>query len=268
MGKVYGYCRISKPTQDINRQIRSIKNEFKDAVIFDEAFTGRKIEGREKFIKLLNMVKKGDTIVFDSVSRMSRNAEEGFKLYTELFDRGVNLVFQNERYIDTELFASRLQRANVKTGKKYLDEGLKVILMGLAEEQIKIAFEQSQKEVEDLSERTKGGIETARLNGKQIGQQSGRKLEVKKQKQICDLIRKYSQDFDGDLDDVRVMAILKAEKIKIKTGRMVPKHNEDGSTFEGADGKVEKVEEVKEISAKLARNTYYRYKKLMESGEA
>ena len=41
--------------------------------------------------------------------------------------------------------------------------------MSLPKEQIRLAFEQSEKEVQDLHQRTKEGIETARLNGKQSG---------------------------------------------------------------------------------------------------
>lgn len=207
MGKTYGYARISRKTQDINRQIRNIQNEYPKAVIFTEEFTGRKIEGRDKFNKLLKMVKSGDTIIFDSVSRMSRSAEDGVKLYKELFDKGVNLVFLNEHYIDTDIFASKLQQANVNTGKAYLDEGLKVILMGIAEEQVLIAFQQAQKEVEDLSERTKGGIETARLNGKQIGQPKGTKFTTKKSVEAKKIILNRSKDFKGNLPDLEVIKL-------------------------------------------------------------
>jgi hypothetical protein len=42
--------------------------------------------------------------------------------------------------------------------------------MALAEEQIRIAFEQSKKEVLDLRQRTSEGMFTAKLSGKQIGQ--------------------------------------------------------------------------------------------------
>ena len=42
-------------------------------------------------------------------------------------------------------------------------------LMALAKEQIKLAFEQSEKEVADLHQRTREGLLTARLNGKQVG---------------------------------------------------------------------------------------------------
>lgn len=40
-------------------------------------------------------------------------------------------------------------------------EGVNQYLMELAREQIRIAFEQAEKEVSDLHQRTKEGIETA-----------------------------------------------------------------------------------------------------------
>ena len=52
-------------------------------------------------------------------------------------------------------------------------EGVNKYLMALAKEQIKLAFEQAEKEVSDLQQRTREGIQTARINGKQIGQKKG-----------------------------------------------------------------------------------------------
>lgn len=207
MCKVYGYCRISRRTQNIERQVRNIKSVYPTAIIIEEAYTGTKIKGREKFERLCKTVKAGDTIIFDSVSRMSRNAEEGIAQYKEWFNAGVNLIFLKERYIDTSIYASKLKQADVSTGKKYLDEGLKVILLGLAEEQIKVAFQQAEKEVDDLHYRTSEGIATARLNGKQIGQQPGRKLNVKKAAAAKEIIRKHSKDFAGTLDDTDVIKL-------------------------------------------------------------
>lgn len=43
-----------------------------------------------------------------------------------------------------------------------------------------LAFDQSEKEVQDLHQRIREGIETTRLNGKQIGQKKGKMLKVKK----------------------------------------------------------------------------------------
>lgn len=56
------------------------------------------------------------------------------------------------------------------TDEDEIFKGLNNYFRKLAERQIRIAFEQAEKEVHDLHQRTKEGIETARLNGKQIGQ--------------------------------------------------------------------------------------------------
>ena len=87
-------------------------------------------------------------------------------------------------------------------------KGLNNYFRKLAEKQIRIAFEQAEKEVSDLRQRTREGIETARLNGKQIGQQAGRKLNVKKKAPAMDKIRQYSRDFEGNLSDVDTMKLV------------------------------------------------------------
>lgn len=69
---IYGYCRISTKQQSIDRQIRNIKAEYDNAVIITEVNTGTK-QDRPEWNKLYKKAKAGDTIVFDSVSRMSRN---------------------------------------------------------------------------------------------------------------------------------------------------------------------------------------------------
>lgn len=203
MAKVYGYCRISTAKQSIERQIRNIQAEYPDAIIIAETFTGTKIQGRAKLNKLLKVVKQGDTIVFDEVSRMSRDAEEGFELYKRLYDDGVELVFLKEHHIDTATYKNALTNGIPMTGTNvdFILEGVNKYLMSLAQEQIKLAFMQAQKEVDSLHKRTKDGMEVARMNGKQIGGVKGRTLNVKKKEPTKALIRKYSRDFDGLLTD-------------------------------------------------------------------
>lgn len=75
----YGYCRISTARQSIERQIRNIRGAYPKAVIYQEIFTGTKTEGRKKWEQLQRIVRPGDTIIFDSVSRMSRNAPKALK---------------------------------------------------------------------------------------------------------------------------------------------------------------------------------------------
>ena len=210
MSKIYGYCRISTKSQSIERQIRNIKDLYSNAIIVEEAFTGTKIEGRNKFNDLLSKVKLGDTIVFDSVSRMSRNSDEGFKLYEELYNKGIELVFIKEPHINTTTYKQAMT-TNVpmtNTTVDFILEGINKYLLALAKEQIKLAFIQSEKEVKDLQQRTKEGIETARLNGKQIGQVKGTKLTTKKSIQAKEQIKKYSKDFNGSLKDIEVMKLI------------------------------------------------------------
>lgn len=210
MHKIYGYCRISTKKQNIERQERNIKVTYPGATIIKEEFTGTKIEGRTEFNKLLKRVKQGDTIVFDSVSRMSRNAEEGFKLYQELFNKGIELIFLKEQHINTTTYKKALNNNLEMTGTAVdsILKGINEYLMTLAEEQIKLAFEQSEKEVKDLQQRTKEGIETARLNGKQIGNEKGTKLTTKKSLKAKEDIIKYSKDFKGSLKDTEVMRLI------------------------------------------------------------
>lgn len=209
MCKVYGYCRISTAKQSIERQVRNISAEYPDAVIIREAYTGTKVAGRQQFEKLISKVGPGDTIVFDSVSRMSRNADEGFALYEEMFNKGVNLVFIKEAYINTDTYRKATAEVVPMTGTNVdcILEGVNRYLMILAKEQVKIAFDQAQKEVDDLHQRTREGIETARLNGKQIGAVAGRKNHVKKAEEAKQMIKKHSVKFGGNLADADVIKL-------------------------------------------------------------
>ena len=87
---IYGYCRISTARQNIERQERNIREYNSTAVILKEQYTGTE-DDRPVFTKLMNKVREGDTIIFDSVSRMSRTAEGGFKMYKELFNLAVTI---------------------------------------------------------------------------------------------------------------------------------------------------------------------------------
>ena len=198
----YGYCRISTKKQSIDRQIRNIKSSFPDAVILEEEYTGTKLT-RPEWSKLEKRIREGDTIIFDSVSRMSRNAEEGFNLYEKLFNDGINLIFLKEPQINTETYKNAMKGSIEMTGTiaDYILEGVNKYLLALAKEQIRLAFEQSEKEVEDLHQRTREGIETARLKGKQVGLAKGTKLVTKKSLAAKKIILEHSKEFGGSLND-------------------------------------------------------------------
>lgn len=206
--KIYGYCRVSTMKQSIKRQIENIKREYPEAVIVEEKYTGTTLD-RPEWLKLYKRLQAGDMVVFDQVSRMSRDAEEGFRIYEELFNKGITLVFLKEPHINTDTYKSAMETSIPMTGTNvdFILEGVNKYLLSLAKEQIKIAFDQAEKEVEDLHQRTREGIEIARLNGKQIGQPKGAKLTTKKSISAKKIIISKSKDFNGTLSDVDVIKL-------------------------------------------------------------
>lgn len=208
---IYGYARVSTKSQKLERQVENLLKYEPTITILKEKYTGTKTD-RPVFNKLLKRVKKGDTIIFDSVSRMSRNAEEGFTLYKELFTKGVNLVFLKEPHINTSVYAKALgQRVDLGADTELIQEVelfINRILDILAKEQIQIAFNQAEKEVLDIQTRVKEGIRVAKENGKQIGRAKGTKVESKKAKLLKQQIFDSSKDFNGDKKDVELMQTL------------------------------------------------------------
>ena len=207
---IYGYARISRPTQNIERQIRNIAEYEPNAKIITEAYTGTTQE-RPEWCRLLKKLKPDDTIIFDSVSRMSRNAEEGIEEYERLYNEGINLVFLKEHQIDTQTYRSAIHQQIEMTGNEIADEFIKAInnvLMILARKQIYLSFEQAQKEVDDLHKRTSEGIKTAKLKGKQVGRPACASIVSQKSVTAKQIILQHSKDFGGTLNDPEVIKLI------------------------------------------------------------
>jgi DNA invertase Pin-like site-specific DNA recombinase len=157
----------------------------------------------------MKQLQRGDTIIFDSVSRMSRNAAEGFKDYKALYEAGIHLEFINEPLINTSIFdstKSNLLEISVQTGNAAVDVYFRGnitlinnLLMSLAEEQIKSAFAQSEKEVQDLHTRISQGMRESKKNGSKIGLAKGTTLVTDKSRKCKEIIKKHATDFGGTL---------------------------------------------------------------------
>ena len=235
--KYYFYARISSSHQRIDRQIENAKRAYPQAYIFEETYTGTK-SNRPVWKKLLSIVKSGDTIVFDSVSRMSRNADEGFKTYMDLYNAGINLIFLKESTINTDSYRSLADgkiKLSFSTNDADADEFVNDMLAcvskyisKLAEKQIRLAFEQAQKEVTDLHQRTSEGMRQAKMRGERIGRQKGDTVTTKKSIEAKKLIKQYHKLFGGSLNDIAMMDLIRG-----KTGS-------------------------------IARNTYYQYKRQLK----
>lgn len=207
----YGYVRVSTKQQKEERQIENIKAVAPDAVILIDKFTGTKMD-RPEWTKLMKNIKADDTIIFDEVSRMSRNAEEGFTAYKDLYEKGVNLVFLKESTLNTEHYKQTAQIAMTGSEVDCILKGINEYLMILAEKQIKAAFETAQHEVDFLHKRTSEGLAVAKLNGKRVGASKGDTYNVKKSVVVKEIIKKHSKDFNGNLTDIEVMKLAEVAK--------------------------------------------------------
>ena len=212
---IYGYCRVSTTKQSLKRQQDNIHNAYPDAKCFSEEYTGT-TSNRPQWQKLLKTVHEGDTIVFDSVSRMSRNAEEGFQDYKALFEMGVNLIFLKEPYVNTETYkqAMKQQLESISTGDTAADELISSIMkalqkyqLTLAEKQIQLAFEQSEKEVKDIQQRTREGMKAAGAGEKISKARTGKSYTSKKEAGAKAIILKHSKSFGGTLADDECMKL-------------------------------------------------------------
>ena len=195
---MYGYVRISTKKQSLERQIRNIRAAYPEAMIVEEVYTGTSLNRREW-------------------GRLRNKLKEGVEAYFELYGRGVNLVFLKEPTISTAVYAAALknrtltisQDGSTSEGRliQSIISALNDYQRELAAAQIRITFDQAEKEVEDLHQRTREGVQTARAHGKQIGAVPGKKLTTKKSVEAKAVIIKHSRDFRGGLDDGELMKL-------------------------------------------------------------
>ena len=137
---IFGYARVSRDTQNLDRQIDILKKYGVDK-IYNEKMSGTK-KDRPELNKLLDRMTEGDTVVIESLSRLGRSTKDLIEL-TELFKtKGVNLVSLKES-IDT----------TTSTGK------LLFTLMS--------AIAQFERDV--IADRTCEGLQVARARGRKGG---------------------------------------------------------------------------------------------------
>lgn len=206
---IYGYCRISTKKQSLSRQVENILKRYPESQIIRETFTGT-TTNRPEWTRLKAKLHSGDTVVFDSVSRMSRNSAEGVEEYMEMFNKGINLIFLKEPYIDTDTYRKALDNSIATVGNEIADiyiEATNRVLMMLAKRQIEQAFEQVDKEVKDLSQRTSERLHILKSEGKEIGGavNKGKAYKVKKAELVKAIILRASRDFNGTLSDKDVI---------------------------------------------------------------
>ena len=205
---IYGYARVSTRTQKLERQLNNL-NQYGVDKLYSEKFTGVKSsDDRKEWNKLLKVLQVGDTVVFDSVSRMSRS-EDGVQTYFKLVEQGINLVFLKEPQINSDVYGEQLTNSkSISVDDKTLDttivQGIRDYLVVIAKKQISLAFEQSAKEAADIKQRVKEGLDNSdKKAGRKRGIEAVNKLDVPTEK-----ILKHSNLFNGNLNKSELAKML------------------------------------------------------------
>ena len=144
---IYGYARCStdETKQDINRQVRELKQlGATDETIYLEYESGAKVD-RIELNKLLNVVKDGDTILALEVSRISRSSKQLIEIMELAEKRHLKLIL-GDLVVDCT---------------KELDP--------LTEAMLTIMGAFSQLERKMIKQRVKSGMANAKAKGKIIG---------------------------------------------------------------------------------------------------
>lgn len=144
---IYGYARCStnEDLQDINRQVRELKQQgATEKTIYKEYESGTK-DDRAELNKLLDLIKPGDTVIATEVSRITRSTKQLCDIIELVKERHIKLVLGSF----------------VVDCTKELDP--------MTEGMLKMMGVFAELERNMISQRVKSGMENARANGKTIG---------------------------------------------------------------------------------------------------
>lgn len=149
--KIFGYVRVSSKEQNEARQMETMRKEgIEERDIFIDKASGKNFE-RPQYQLLKQMVREGDTVVFDSITRMGRNMDDTMKEYKWFVENGVQLRFIKEPMINTSNEHDDVMKRAIQT----------IILTLLT------AF--AEKEREEIKTRQAEGIAVAKAQGKHLG---------------------------------------------------------------------------------------------------
>ncbi|MCU5121290.1 recombinase family protein [Bacillus cereus group sp. MYBK249-1] len=152
--KTFGYIRVSSKDQKEDRQIKKmLAKGIDERDLFIDKVSGKDFE-RPRYQILKQMVREGDMVVFDSITRMGRNMNDTMKEYEWFVENGVNLCFIEEPMIDTNNESDDVMKQAIQ----------KIILTMLT------AF--AEKERKEIKARQAEGIAVAKEQGVKFGRPS------------------------------------------------------------------------------------------------
>jgi DNA invertase Pin-like site-specific DNA recombinase len=153
----YGYARVSTTAQDHALQVEALKGAGCERV-YTEKRSGKSVDGRKEFRRLLKAIGPGDVIVVTRLDRMARSSRDLLNVVHQITEAGAGFRSLKETWADSTNPAGRL---------------MLTVLAGIAE------FER-----ELILERTAEGIAKARKQGKQFGRPS--RLDAGQRRKIAE----------------------------------------------------------------------------------
>ncbi len=152
--KKFGYVRVSSKDQNEERQIRNMKDlGIEDRDIFIDKQSGKNMQ-RENYQMLKRLVRTGDTIVFDSLTRLGRSMNDVLEEFRYYEKNQINLEFIKEPFINVN----------------YIGESTNdVIQSAIQKATLTILSAFAEKERHDIKQRQAEGIALARKQGKRLG---------------------------------------------------------------------------------------------------
>ncbi|MDO9491259.1 recombinase family protein [Acetobacterium sp.] len=138
---IFGYTRVSKTEQNLDRQIDQLK-DIGCEKIFQDKITGMTMD-RPELNKMFEYLRLGDTIMVTELSRFGRSVKDLLELVDRIEMQGANLKSLKEPWADTTTPQGRM---------------LFVVFAGIG-----------QFERDLISQRTKEGLASARARGRKGG---------------------------------------------------------------------------------------------------
>ena len=175
MGNTYFYKRIStkekNDKQSFIRQEKALEKYarennllYNNRTIYQDDTSGSTFD-RNDWKSLESILQESDTIVFKEISRFTRQAEEGYKKYMELMNKGVNLIFLDNPTVSTDYIKNLTNIANTQqlVTKTALEGTIKLLLI--------VELDRVEQEREIIVKRIKQGIEASnKKSGRKKGQ--------------------------------------------------------------------------------------------------
>ena len=157
MNYTYGYARVSTRSQELNRQL-DILEKYNCNKIFTEKITGTKAN-RPELNKLKESIRKGDTIIIESWSRLGRSTKDLINLMDFFSENEVNVISHKEQF-DTSTAQGKLMLTVFQ------------------------AFAEFERDL--IVERTKEGIISARSRGRCGGRPKVKESKIDKALKLYD----------------------------------------------------------------------------------